>query len=298
MKNMRIPLLIALNIPIVGLILGSIFDLQISSAIADPNNIFGLSVSAIAPTLGFFGMSFAGGGFLAFAIHQKRQPTYLKIIFYFLAVAALGFATYFAGNEYFSVNGFKDEAPNIVGYFIAFMVSIVIISLGYYVFKANNNQYAWIALLIIYLVVGIVALGGIAGLKLLMHRPRYRTLILYDDIPFYNWYQRCANYQELMNIHGLEGEEFKSFPSGHTFKSTGIVIASVFLPLAEPKLKKFQLPLFIVGMGLTILTGFSRILVGAHFLSDVSMGALITLIVTFIANEIALRIKVLQNVEQ
>ena len=63
MKNMRIPLLSALGVAILGIIIGSFLDFQLSSAIASADNGFGLFFSVIGPTIGFCGLSFIGGGF-------------------------------------------------------------------------------------------------------------------------------------------------------------------------------------------------------------------------------------------
>ena len=38
MKTMRLPLIIDLGVAILGIILGSFFDLKLSTAIANPNN--------------------------------------------------------------------------------------------------------------------------------------------------------------------------------------------------------------------------------------------------------------------
>ena len=73
MKNMRIPLLIAWGVAVIGIILGSFFDLNISSAIASPDNNFALTVSAIGPTIGFAGVAAMGGGFVAFIIKGKYR---------------------------------------------------------------------------------------------------------------------------------------------------------------------------------------------------------------------------------
>ena len=68
MKKMRIPLLIALGVAILGIVFGSFFDLQISTAIASSTNYFGLAISALGPTIAFASVALMGGGFIAFAI--------------------------------------------------------------------------------------------------------------------------------------------------------------------------------------------------------------------------------------
>ena len=55
------------------------------------------------------------------------------------------------------------------------------------------------------------------------------------------------------------------------------------------------MPAFIVSFYIVGLVAFARILAAAHYLSDVSFGAFITLLTLFVANEIVLRIKYLQK---
>ena len=68
MKNMRLPLIIAWGVAIIGIVFGSFFDLHISSAIASADNNFALTVSAIGPTIGFGAVACMGGGFVALIV--------------------------------------------------------------------------------------------------------------------------------------------------------------------------------------------------------------------------------------
>ena len=47
-----------------------------------------------------------------------------------------------------------------------------------------------------------------------------------------------------------------------------------------------------------VLVAFARILVGAHYLSDVSTGATVILALLIIANEVVMRVKALHYEEQ
>ena len=71
MKNMRLPLIIAWSVAVIGIIFGSFFDLAISSSIANANNGFALTVSAIGPTIGFAAVAVMGGGFIALIVKGK-----------------------------------------------------------------------------------------------------------------------------------------------------------------------------------------------------------------------------------
>lgn len=297
MKKMRIPLIAAFCITVIGIIFGSFFDLSLSQAIASPDNGFGLLISTIGPTIGFGGLSLVSGGFFALGLHKENRKPF-KILFFALSVAAFGAGIYFAGKEYFGVNGFYNAAPKAVGFLIAAVVLAGFEFLGYYLFKDTDNKYAWIVLLIASIVIFLILVGAITVLKQIFHRPRFRDVIAYEGIEFHSWWQPCTNYKDLMSQYGLESEEFKSYPSGHTGEASVLLTAITLLPVASKKMRKAQLPLFIVSFAFVCLVGFARILAAAHFLSDVSTGAAIAMVLCFIANEIIIRMKRLHIEEE
>lgn len=291
MKRMRIPLFCAIGITILCIILGSFFDLKLSQAIASPDNGFGLGVSAVGVTIGFCGMTFIGGAFLAFA-NDHGYATWQRVLFLVIAIGAFGASLYYAGREYFGVNGFYEAAPKAIGYFVAIVPLMAAEFFGYYVFKDCENKNMWIVLLIAIAAIGLALIGFVNVLKSIMHRPRFRA-IMNNDIPFYNWWSRNSKYTYYMDEFFLDKEEFKSFPSGHTTEASILLAPIVFLPLANKKWEKYQLPAFICAFCFVLLVGFARILAAAHFLSDVSMGATISLALLIIANEVVIRIKFL-----
>ena len=295
MKNMRIPLLIAWGVAIIGIIFGSFFDFQISSAIASPTNGFGLTVSAILPTLGFAGVAVMGGGFIALIVKGKYHIV-LKILFGVLAAACIGVAIYYPAGEYFGINGFYNAAPKWVGYLIVLLPEAAATVGGYFLFKDCQNKNMWIVFCIIIGLLLIALLGVIPVIKDNMHRPRYRLLITTDEIIFHNWWEPFKEYDHFKDAY--PHDNFKSYPSGHTAEVSILFVATTLFPLANKKFAKYQLPAFICSGALVLLVAFARILAGAHFLSDVSWGATIILGLLFIANEVIALIKPLQLPEE
>lgn len=293
---MRIPLIVALSVAIIGIILGSFFDLQISSAIASADNNFALTVSAIGPTIGFAAVAAMGGGFVALIVKGNYHIA-LKILFGILAACCLGVAIFYPASEYFGVNGFYGVAPEWMGYAIVIVPECAAMVGGFFLFKNNQNKNLWIVFCIIVVLLLVALLGFIPRLKDSIHRPRFRLLAAFDgnpDIYFHNWWQPCKNYKDLIETYNIHKDNFKSYPSGHTAEASILLVAFTFLPLAHKKFEKYQLPLFLGGCGLVLLVALARILAAAHFLSDVSWGAAVVLILTLIANEIVMRIKPLQ----
>ena len=297
MKKMRIPLLIAWVIAVAGIVCGSFFDLQISTAIASPRSTLGLVISAIGPTIGFAGVAVLGGGFLAFIKHGKYHII-LKILFAILALACLGVAVYYPAGEYFGINGFYGVLPEWVGYPIAAVPAIGATIGGYFLFKDYQNKNLWVVFVIIIVLLCVALLAVIPTLKDTMHRPRYRLISTNENVKFHNWWEPCKNYKELIETYNIHKDNFKSYPSGHTAEASILLVTITFLPLANKKFEKVQLPLFIVAFLIVLGVAFARILAAAHYLSDVSTGATVILTLLFIANEIVAAIKPLQLKEE
>ena len=292
MKNLRIPLLVVFLTTLLGILLGSFFDLEISSKIASANNNFALTISALGPTISFASVAAMGGGFIAFAI-KGEYPIYLKVLFWVLAVCCFGVSIYIPGGEYFGVNGFYKKAPEWVGYLIVLLPELAAVFGGYILFKDCENKNMWIVFVIIILILTVVIVGIIPPLKSLVHRPRYR-LIAKTNAKFHNFWEPCKNYKELEALYNTSSDNFKSFPSGHTTEAAILLVTTTFLPLANNKFKKLQMPLYISSFALIIIVAFARILAAAHFLSDVSTGAAIMVLFLLIANEVISRLKFLQ----
>ena len=296
MKSMRIPLIIALGVAIIGIILGSFFDLQISSAIASANNGLGLTISAIGPMIGFMAVAAMGGGFISFIIKVKYHIAF-KILFGVLAAACFGVSLKYPAGEWFGINGFYGAAPEWVGYLIVLLPEAAAGVGGYFLFKDTKNDKLWIIFCIIIAILLFTLAGSINILKGVMHRPRYRSIAQYG-LDFHNWWEPCKNYKDLMATYNIEKDNFKSYPSGHTAEASIILVAVTFLPFAGEKFKKYQMPLFYAACGLIVIVAFARILAAAHFLSDVSTGATLMIGLTVIANEVVMRVKPLQVEEQ
>ena len=305
MKNMRIPLCIALGVAIIGIILGSFLDLNISQAIASANNGFGLTVSAIGPTIGFGAVALMGGGFIALAVKGKYHIV-LKIGFYILAACCIGVAIYFPYGEYFGFNGFYHAIygiPKWVALFIVMPVEAAAMLGGYFLFKDCENKNMWIVFVIVIGLLLTALVIVIPNIKDNMHRPRFRLIAAANDVGlFHKWFEPCKDYKELMEKYGQYSlkveEDFKSFPSGHTAEASILLVGATFFPLANKKFEKYQLPIFLGSCGVVLLVAFARILAAAHFLSDVSMGATIVIGLTLIANEVVMRIQALHIKEE
>ena len=287
----RLHLFIAGGILLVGLIIGSFFDLQINQFLFDRTNTFGLAISAFGMTPGYGCLAFFGGALLAIGIKEKQHPLWLRIIFYVLTVAMVGVAIYFLGRDVFNVNGFYNPSIYWLGFVIMAVPMLLAAVLGFFMGKKNENPKMWIIILVFAAAIFLALVPGTTLIKVIFHRPRYRVAVYGGYVAFHNWFEPCKEYKDIItnNPSVLTKEEFKSFPSGH---STAVMVGTIFLsslPLFDKKLMKYQPLLFWSAFAWGLLVMFARMLVGAHYLTDTCVGSLLAIVFFYIANEIVVK---------
>ena len=284
----RFHLFIIIGILFAGLIVGSFLDLQIDEALFQENNGFGLFMASFGVYPCYICLSFIGGGLLCTTIRRKDLNTPVKFICYVLSATALGLSVFLCGREWPSVNGHNVPELAPLSYVICAIVFSGCFCLGYLICRKGDQRQLWGICLIAGLAFAFALLPAGYAIKLIIHRPRYRLAVRGGITSFYNWWEMFPEYKDY--IGGIiTKEEFKSFPSGHS--GAGMILA-LSLPLATyifPKLKGKQTLMFYIGAAYGFLMMFSRLLVGAHYLTDTCMGSLIVMVVYYVANEIMIR---------
>ena len=91
-----------------------------------------------------------------------------------------------------------------------------------------------------------------------------------DGIYSYYWYQIAGP---------AASEEFKSFPSGHTANGFLMIIFTLFIPVEKSSIIKWFTAFAIIWGSCVAL---SRVILGAHFLSDVIVGGYIAVILFYL----------------
>ena len=287
MKSIRIHIYIALGIFLALFIVGSFLDLQINEGLFSQNNGFGLTVAALSMTLGYGVIAFMGGIVLYHGA-KFADKGWLKAIFFVLALAFWGVSIYYDGKEFFGENGWNLQDLVFLGYVIAMPLMGGFMGLGYYAGKKANNPRLWLMMVIGAIFIALSLIIGTTVVKNIFHRPRYRIAVYNGYVDFYPWWKRCSNYKDLVQTFSISSEEFKSFPSGHTSVCATSMMGVIMLPYIFNKPIKHQLLYFYIALAYTLFVAFTRLLVGAHYMSDVAMGGIISLLCTYVFYEIIL----------
>ena len=270
---------IVIGVLIVGLIVGSFFDYQISTALYSKNNGFGIFFAAFGEWPGYAMLAFLGGYTFMLALKYYRKNIG-GIGLMAAGIVAFGCASFFLGKAIFSINAYNHPENTIFpGLLIGAGLMVPPLAAGIFFGNKVQNKELWKISLFVLLAIA-AAIGAITVIKHIPHRPRFRLVTSNSDVDFYPWFRIFKDYDHCVKDLGIDKEEFKSFPSGHVGISSAIFM-SVYIPmLLEMKNpKKLKSIFFYVSCAYILLLAYTRILVGAHYLSDVSAGGIIPLVI-------------------
>lgn len=290
MKN-RLIFIPAFTFVITFLIVGSLGDLQIAQGIYLADNAFSHFMAAFT----IFPIA-VGCGFMVTCIFRlglnkyfkKKWQNFLLIVFDILILVA---GSYYFGKQVTSYHAYNlSSSLNIPLGLLLTLPGVILECL----FHQEINKEHILKFYLYLFVVVILASALIEGFKILMPRVRYTTIVdpHFGPLLYRPWYQPnflLTDYfkqhpDELKNI-----EEIKSFPSGHSAIAFASAFVLMYLPRLFPRLKGKEPLFFLGGMLFFVLVAISRMMIGAHYLSDTMFAGLICLSLYFVSNEIYLR---------
>ena len=254
---------------------GAWCDLPLSRALYNPWNPFGRVLAAYGQAPGALVASAAGTLLILSHERDRRGRS--------LALTALGIAAHLAALGYLVV------APaRYLELGIAFRGAVALLLLGAVSALAVRlargvppRELRRLAGFLLFVVAAENLL--VAGLKELWGRPRMRMLAATPQATFQPWWVIGSGQREALAAHGIPAEEFRSFPSGHT-ASAACAMAVVALPAARADLARWRGRLFWLSALIPTAVACSRVIMGAHFLSDVAGGYTVTFLVILAAS--------------
>ena len=272
--------------PLLGvlIILFSFYDLAIEKVLFDPSNLFG----QIGQSIGEAPFQLLGVMAGVFLFRFRPRDTKAKSISFgiLFALVAIFFAGYGGGQIYTYMKQIIGPSVQI---WVAVPVALVYLLIGGlpgFLLKVNNPAKAFrIALFVVIYYAAIYVV--MSSLKWIWFRPRWRFLVSSNngDVAlaeqgFIPWYIPRGIF------HSYEDTQY-SFPSGHTMNALGIISLSLFCSCFDI-LKGKELLIRICSYGWALLVAVSRIVIGAHFASDVTFGFLFSLVLFDVLSSLVL----------
>ena len=112
-------------------------------------------------------------------------------------------------------------------------------------------------------------------------RPRMLLISMTgNESLFQPWYHPNGELKKRLLAEGVAKDLLVSFPSGHACSAAcGMLL--ILLPTLGKQVRGHERGCLLLGAGWTVLVSFTRIMMGAHFLTDVTMACIIELIFAF-----------------
>lgn len=217
--------------------------------------------------------------------NKKNLKTIIQVVS-IVAACAL-YCVWF--NEMFNyIFRHYDISPDFIWGVIAFLGLITTV---FGTLAVNNFSDENIKKLLRFAVVTLVAMEAavltVQIIKIPMGRMRYRAMNTVNDFSYYTpWY--VANGQpdkEWMRSLFGTSDACKSFPSGHTRAAAAMFYLTTLVDVLGVKNKRIRSAVWIGAFLFTALVAVSRIMVGAHFFSDVLIGGTVGFIFVVFSKE-------------
>lgn len=282
--NLSICIVVAILLALTGC--GSIWDFEIANAVyrgqTPSENIFGIIFSYIGIIPTFVGWSFLGASIFYLSKKQVENTRKRRLLMAFAVLLFVLSFFYYCNTLYLSnANTFKVHFA--VAYSIGIMVICIAAYFGYKLSEKSKDSELLNKVLFL-VAVSLVTLLIISITKELMCRPRFRFVLATDNADYFrSWWQSGRSIKESLGTE-IVTDEFASFPSGHSAYSMFAIFLFPILADYKSGLKKFKTHLFILGFLWWGATAFSRLTVGAHYLTDVAIAGLVTIIAYLIVS--------------
>ncbi len=246
-----------LSVVVALLIVFGFVDLAISMALYNPDSMYGLFFEAFGELPGVLIAIFSLSALIITRNKEKALSNWSSIIGF--GILLLLFSIMGAMMPAGYIKGLKPMIP-------VFTIGYVVLGL-FLAYQVDKSHYeALRKAAIVGILSFVLAILTINLIKMGWGRLRFRSMIEPAQ-EYTRWFVRQGFTMD---------NERMSFPSGHSANSAVIMWISL-LPTFIPSLQKNKKILWI-GAGIwTVLVMVSRVIVGAHFASDVTMGAAISI---------------------
>ena len=289
---------------VILMVIATAFDYKISEKFADlsggeyySENFFGrfFEIFGEMPLYIFFGFGFSIIYLNGERLKNKFFTILIKSVCFVCLTGSFAYGLYklesYLNNFFGFLNAINTKFVLIL--FCNLIAGILLAVLSVYCISRTDRAFINGLLIwaLIVVITGVLSTAVIQILKSASGRIRYRTIYVlnYNGVSGYGfkkWYVfgGVPKITSVLSALGIGKDGFKSFPSGHA-GCAAIWFTIVMLPLSVKKLNNFKSKalLFFLAFVFTGLVAISRIIMGAHYLSDVVIGWAVTVICLFIS---------------
>ena len=238
-------------------VIGGIFDLSISQAAYQPNNVMAKVMQCVGPFPPFVIVA-ATFALLFFSLDETKKALVFKKLICVGAVVASYLLFGFVGSEaYLEKLLFRILAG--VG------AAVVLTPITFFALRniAEEKRKRLLLLFVFGSVVAVISsLISVNVLKFIWGRPRYYEMDATGSFDAFSpWFK----------INGFSLHGHHSFPSGHVCAASNLFAFCAFGEVF-PSSKRREVRVAFIAVLYTFIMAYSRIVLGAHFLSDVTGG--------------------------
>ncbi|HCJ41369.1 phosphatase PAP2 family protein [uncultured Ruminococcus sp.] len=279
---------------VITAIVGTFCDKALSDAVYKAADPFFLTISILGQYVFYGSMVFFGGALLKqISLNDglsagKKLAASIFCVLGIIEGAFLGSGSLTHAEGLGAIEAFAKlpKYPARFGTMLIVMLPLMICGMKLTKEHSKKLTGRLVRLMIIALIVQI----AIMSTKGFFARPRYRTTLMgFDGVGFVQWYEALGDPKPLSEKFGVDKNAFQSFPSGHSWMAAASMYIIMGLSAVIKKLEGKEVQLTIAGLVFALAIMFSRIVLGAHYLSDISFGGLLGTITGFIFLKLELR---------
>ena len=261
------------------LLVGSFFDYQISSALFNSSSLFGRFIEA-AGELPFELTASIAGVMLVRAVRpDSRGSKWLAVLGILVNVGLAGYEI---------IGSLRVGGKLIAVQLVLTFVLVIAANLVVYRLTRTtelDELTRWALMVLTVWIAQAIILNAIV--KPLWSRPRMRVIEVTPGLNFQPWWVIGNPDKWAYIAAGVIKDGFKSFASGHTAHAAiGLMLAGLPTVAFKEKPSRRRV-VFWTAAVVAALVAFGRIVIGAHFLSDVSCGFALVLALECLAARIA-----------
>lgn len=261
------------------LLVGSFFDYQISSALFNSSSLFGRFIEAAGELPFELTASVAGVMLVRSARPDSKASKWLAALGILINVGLIGYEI---------IGSLRVGGKLIAVQLVLTFVLVIAANLIAYRLTRDTDPddlTRWALMVLAVWVAQAIILNVVV--KPLWSRPRMRVIEVTPGLNFQPWWV-IGNPDKWSYIAaGVIKDGFKSFASGHTAHAAiGLMLAGLPAAAFTEKPSRRRMVFWAASL-VAALVAFGRIVIGAHFLTDVSCGFALVLALECLAARIA-----------